>query len=73
MKNSNYSIFSKEELIDFLDNYDDRFKSVFSVYKILMQKKIDMKNKEIQENLNKGTKIYDVMKNTDDLSKKMNK
>ncbi|WP_455089081.1 hypothetical protein [Peptoanaerobacter stomatis] len=71
MKNSKYSIFSKEELIDFLDNYESRFKSIFSVYRILIQKRIDKKNKEIQENLNEGAKILEISENTDDICEKL--
>ena len=68
---SKYSIFSKDELVDFLDEYEDRFKSMFSIYRILMQKKINKKNLEIKENMIEGEKIYDVMKNTDNLSEKL--
>ncbi|MGP1567496.1 MAG: hypothetical protein ACTTHM_02145 [Peptoanaerobacter stomatis] len=71
MKNSKYSIFSKEELIDFLDNYESRFKSIFSVYRILIQKRIDKKNKEIQENLNEDAKILEISENTDDICEKL--
>ena len=35
-----------------------------------MQKRIDKKNKEIQENLNRGMQISEILKNTDDISVK---
>ncbi|MGP1597807.1 hypothetical protein [Peptoanaerobacter stomatis] len=67
---SKYSIFSKDELVDFLDKYEDRFKAVFSPYWLLIQGKIDKKNLEIKENMIEGEKIYDDLKKTDDLLEK---
>ena len=70
MKNSKYSIFSKEELIDFLDNYESRFKSIFSVYRILIQKRIDNIHEEMKKNILESARIADIIKNTNDIEKK---
>ena len=70
MKNSKYSIFSKEELIDFLDNYESRFKSIFSVYRILIQKRIDNIHEEMKRDILEFAKIADIIKNTNDIEKK---
>ncbi len=70
-KVSKYSIFTKDELVDFLDKYEDRFKSYKSVYGFLMQEKINKKNEEIKANIDEGVSISKAIDSTDDIFKKI--
>jgi hypothetical protein len=52
-----YSIFTKAELVEFLDEHGNDFKYSTKPYQIILDNKIEKLNKEIEKNINRSEEL----------------
>ncbi len=64
--NHNYNIFTKQELVSFLQKHDKDFRYIDSPYDIIIDQKMDAVMKKIDENLERSKALSEEYKRTKD-------
>ena len=52
-----YGVFTKTELVEFLNEHGENFKYSTKPYQIMLDKKIEETNKKIEQNINKSEEL----------------